>query len=204
MSPGLDDVGAAPRSAASRRASCAATKTCWSMNCDRSFAWFMTWRVSCSTYRPEMTATTSRTSEAVARVNLFFRLNDIFSRSLVLFQLIVQRFETDAEEFGGASFVLVGGVESLENQFPFGGLDSSAGRETKAGKFVCLRHGTAREAFRQVLASDGTVIAGDGSALEDIAKLTHVSRPRISFEKVHHFGIHSENLAAVLLIHFAQ
>src|SRR5215469_2629221 len=166
MSPGLDDVGAAPRSAASRRASCAATKTCWSMNCDRSFAWFMTWRVSCSTYRPEMTATTSRTSEAVARVNLFFRLNDIFSRSLVLFQLIVQCLETDAEEFGGARFVLIRGVESLENEFQLGGLDCRAGRETKTGKPIRLRHGPAREAFRQVLASDRAVIAGDGGTFQ--------------------------------------
>src|SRR5690348_6323882 len=129
MSFGAEDAGAAPLSAAARSAFCAAMKTCCSTNCERSFACVMTWRVRRATYSPEINATTTSTSEAVASVNLFFRLNVIFTRSLVLFQLIVQRLQADAQQLRCASLVLIRGLKRLQDEFALCSFHSCSGRK---------------------------------------------------------------------------
>src|SRR5487761_278183 len=200
MSSSLDDAGVAPLSAASRSAFCAETNTCFSTNCARSFACAITWRVSRATYRPEISATTTRTKRDVASVNLFFRLSGILARRLVLLELVVKRFQADAEKLRGARFVLIRCGECLNDQLALGRFHRGAGREAQTGKLARLRHGTPREIVRQMLASDGAVIAGDGRALQHIAQLTHVSRPRIRLEQLHYFRIHTGRMTAVLAI----
>src|SRR6185437_9983706 len=138
MSSGVDVTGAAPLSAAARSAFCAATKTCCSTNCDRSCACAITCRVSRATYSPEISATTTRTRAAVASVNLFFRLNVIYPCGLVLFQLVVQRFQADAQQLGGASLVLVRGVKGLQDEFAFRRFHGRSRRKTKARKLSGL------------------------------------------------------------------
>src|SRR5487761_144656 len=179
MSSGLDDAGVSPLSAASRSAFCAETNTCCSTNCARSFACAITWRVSRATYRPEISATTTRTKRDVASVNLFFRLSGILAQRLVLLELVVKCFQADAEQLRGARFVLIRRSECLNDQLALGRFHRRPGRKAQTGKLARLRHRTPREIVRQVLASDRAVVAGDGRALEDVAQFAHVSRPRI-------------------------
>src|SRR5690348_4798436 len=204
MSFGAEDAGAAPLSAAARSAFCAAMKTCCSTNCERSFACVMTWRVRRATYSPEINATTTSTSEAVASVNLFFRLNVIFARSLVLFQLVMQRFQADPQQLGGACLILIGGLKRLQNEFALRGFYGCAGRKTKPRKFPGLRHRAARKVLRQVLPSNRAVITGDGGAFQHVAKFADIPGPRIRFEELHHVGIDPAGLNPVFLVHFFQ
>src|SRR5580704_12104048 len=50
-----------------------------------------------------------------SHATLFFERSGSCSGTSVLAQLVVQSFEADPEDFGGAGFVVVGGFERLED-----------------------------------------------------------------------------------------
>src|ERR1700683_3699786 len=116
-SPGSSEAGDSPRSAASFRASPHAPYTCCATKLAVSLAWRRVCRISLPKYRPETTVTTARTSSDVASVNLVFRLRRMAPPRFVLFQLIVECLQADAEKFRGARLVLARGRESLDDQF---------------------------------------------------------------------------------------
>src|SRR5580658_10812615 len=82
----------------------------------RSSAWRRVCRVSRAMYRAETAVTTASTRSEVARVNLVFRLRRIDPPRLVFFQFVMKCLETNAQQFGRASLVLVCGVQSLQDQ----------------------------------------------------------------------------------------
>src|ERR1035437_4843581 len=124
----------------------------------------------------EITVTTASTSSAVTSVNLVFRLScmGLLPRRLVFLQLVVQSFQADSEEFRRPRFILVGGRQSLHDQFALGFVDCGANGEAEARKRAGIRHRRASEIRRKMLASNRPVLACDRGAFQHVAKFPNI------------------------------
>ena len=118
-------------------------------------------------------------------------------RYSVLLQLIVQRLEADAENFGGAGFVVVGGFESLEDEHALGVVDGGAHFELDAIG-IARRGGRGRVPKPGADGATVKLVAEDHGALDGVAQLAHVARP---VDQAQHSSLSAAHVALVLGVH---
>src|SRR5271166_1415842 len=120
----------------------------------------------------------------------------------VLFQLIVQGLQADAEDLRGAGLVIVGCFQRLQDEQALGLINCGADAEPNRVGFL---HRRARnhlsETRWEVLGLDQRTFAYDHGALQRVAQFANVPWPCVCRERIHHRFGHSCNPAIVLLVH---
>src|SRR5579862_963131 len=98
----------------------------------------------------------------------------------VFLQLVVQRLQADAQNFCGASLVVVGGLQRFQNEQTLSLTDGGADPQTYGVRL--LDRGAwndLAEARGQVLHLDHGAIANNRGAFQCVAQLADISRPRV-------------------------
>src|SRR5271166_1523032 len=110
--------------------------------------------------------------------------------SAILLQLVMQGLQADAEDFGRARLIIIGGFQRLQNEQTLGLTHRGADAEPHRVGFL---HRRARnhlsETRWQVLGLDQRTFAYDHGALQRVAQFANVPWPCVCRERIHHrFG----------------
>jgi hypothetical protein len=117
----------------------------------------------------------------------------------------VQRFQADAENLRGSSFIIAGSLKGFEDKHLLCLFDSSADAQPDCVGIV--GRSTQRrlaESGREMLGLDHPRVAHDDRTLDRVAQFANVSRPGISVELVQHRFTYGADLARVLAAHLSQ
>src|SRR5271165_4270387 len=96
----------------------------------------------------------------------------------ILLQLVVQRLQTDAENFRGPGFIVAGRFQSLQDEHFLSLFDGCA--DSQADRIGIVGRGAKRrlpKSWRQMLGLDHSAIADDHRSLDGVAQLANVARP---------------------------
>src|SRR5450432_1871860 len=105
----------------------------------------------------------------------------------IFLEFVMQGLQANAEDFGGARFVVVRGFESFHNQQTFGFTHGGANANANRIRIVGGRaEGDLPEARRQVLGLDHRSFANDHGALQRVAQLANIARPGMVAKGVQH------------------
>src|SRR5262249_24073524 len=123
------------------------------------------------------------------------------SSGVVLVESVVEGFEADAEDAGGAGFVASGLLERSKNELAFGVLAGRSNRDHQIG-LSHLRHrlGSHAERRRQMLGAYHVTRADDDSPLDHVSKLAHVPGPRMPPENVQRALVDTADATAVTIL----
>src|SRR5271165_2333938 len=123
----------------------------------------------------------------------------------ILLQLVVQRLQTDAENFRGPGFIVAGRFQSLEDEHLLGFFDGGA--DAEADRIGIVGRGAQRslaESRWQMLGLNDSAVANDHRSLDGVAQLANVARPGVGVELIEHCFTHRADFAAMLFSHLSQ
>src|ERR1700735_2150319 len=107
-------------------------------------------------------------------------------------------FQPNPKNAGGASLILAGGRESLQNQFALGGVHGRSDRKADSSESGVRSRGRATEISGEVLACHSSAVRSDSSALQRVPQFANVARPGIRLEEIHHVGAHAGHFLMML------
>ena len=137
--------------------------------------------------------------------HFFFAGSGFRRRAPVFFQLIVEGFQTDSQNFRGTRLIVAGGLERFQDQHFLGFFDRRAYAQADGvGVVGCGTQRGLTETRRQVLGLHHAGVADDHGALERIAQFAHISRPGVVVELVEYGLADCRHFAAMLLAHFRK
>ena len=120
----------------------------------------------------------------------------------ILLQFIVQRLEADAEDFGGAGFVVARRFQGFDDELALGLVHGGAHADVDAiGVADEAARPTVSEARRQMARLDDRGVADDDGALQAVAQLAHVARPGELIKQAQHGVADGAHAALVLVVH---
>src|SRR5712692_3794300 len=94
-----------------------------------------------------------------------------------------------------------GFLERLENQFTLGLRGCNAERQNDFRRIFCAGISQVRRQMRDL---DPLALCENESALQDIAKLPHITRPRVSYQHLHRIIPKRLNVNGMLLVELAD
>src|SRR5260370_42108520 len=115
----------------------------------------------------------------------------------------MERLQADTKDLSCPGLVVVGGLESLDNQLPLGLAHGGPDTDANGISIICRGpHRSVAESWRQVLGLDHGPFADNHRAFQCVPQLTHVSRPSVISKSIEHGFADGGYAAGVFRVHF--